>query len=245
MPLLIEGRNMETKIIDPRISLIDDNLKNIRNIILVSGFKGGIGKSLISAAVSIALKEKGFKTALFDLDVTSFTCHTILGAYDLYPEENNGIVPPSVDGIYFMSFEFFARSKKYTNLHPAAAMRGESITHALKEILCITRWGEIDYLIIDMPPGFYDTAFEVMNLIKRFKIIAVKTPSPLSSEVYNRMIKLYTEKGYEIIEIENMSEKPGDMKIVFDPSIDRAIGDIGKIKKTLFYKDVLKIAEKI
>lgn len=231
-----------SKIIDPRMSIINDNLKDIGNIILVSGFKGGVGKSLVSSVLSLALSDKGYKVGLFDLDITSFTCHKILGISDVYPSEENGIIPPMVYGIYFMSFYFFSCSDGNEN---AVALRGDSISNAIKEVLTVTRWGKLDYLIIDMPPGFYDIAFDVMNLIKRFKVIAVKTSSPLSLDVYNRMIKLYRENGYDVFEIENMSKVEGDMKIRFDSFIDDAIGDVEKLKKTTFYSDVMRIVERI
>ncbi len=239
--------------IDPRLSLIDENIKDIKNIILVSGFKGGVGKSLVSTLLSLSLSDKGYKVGLFDLDITSFTCHRILGVYDLYPYEENGIVPPQVYGVSFMSFQFFSTSQRNLNHQPnlqsskirAVAMRGSAISDAVKEILTVTRWGKLDYLIIDMPPGFYDIAFDVMNLIKRFKILVVKTSSPLSREVYTRMITIYKERGYEIIEVENMSREEGDMKIRFDPEIDNAVGNVERIKTTNFYHDILKIAARI
>ncbi|MGC8867960.1 MAG: P-loop NTPase [Elusimicrobiales bacterium] len=237
------------KNIDPRIALIDDNLKDIRKIYLVSGFKGGIGKSIVATFLSIALSDRGYKVGLLDLDITSFSCHRILGVYDIYPYEENGIIAPVVYGISFMSFQFFSNSLYHNEIHPnskilqkAVALRGGSISDAIKEILTITRWGRLDYLIVDMPAGFYDVAFDVINLIKRFKVIAVRTPSPLSLEVYNRMIVIYKEKGYEIIEIENMVKDKADMKIRYDSSIDAAIGDIEKIKNTKCYSDIYEIA---
>ncbi|MCX7641565.1 MAG: P-loop NTPase, partial [Elusimicrobiales bacterium] len=146
------------------------------------------------------------------------------------------ILPVDVYGIKFMSFHFFSNNMPI-------ALRGSSISDAIKEIFCIVQWGYLDYLIVDMPPGFYDVAFDIMNFIKNFRVIAIKTPSKLSADVYDRMINIYKGK-YDLIEIENMTQMEGDFKIRFDPSIDGAIGDINKIKNTIFYKDLKNIFDK-
>lgn len=224
--------------IDPRTSIIKDRIKDVKNIFLVSGFKGGVGKSLISAVLSLCCSDEGKDVGLFDLDITSSSCHKILGIDELYPKEDYGLLPVEKYGIKFMSFYFFSKNLPL-------ALRGSSISDAIKELLCVTRWGKLDYLFIDMPPGFYDVAFDVMNLLKNFKVIAVKTPSPLSQDVYDRMIILYKENGYEIIEVENMAEEVGGMKIRFDRYIDGAIGDIEKIKKTQFFNDVKSILKRL
>lgn len=222
--------------IDPRETVINDRIKDIKNIFLVTGFKGGIGKSLVSCVLSISLKDLKKKVGILDLDVTSSSCHKILGINNAYPEEQNGILPVEVDGIKFMSFYFFSKNMPL-------AFRGSAISDAIKELFCITQWGSLDYLIIDMPPGFYDVAFEVMRLLKFFKIIAIKTTSELSKDVYERMIKIYKDNGYSIIEIENISKESGDRKIAYDKKIDDVIGDINAIRNTSFYRDVRKIAE--
>lgn len=225
-------------LLDPRESVIEDRLKSIKNIILVSGFKGGVGKSLVSCVLSLSLKDLGKKVGLIDLDITSSSCHKILGVDNVYPQEENGILPIEKDGIKFMSFYFFSKNMP-------VALRGSSISDAIKELFCITQWGDLDYLIIDMPPGFYDVAFEVMRLLKSFKIIAIKTPSQLSKDVYDRMINIYKDRGYTIFEIENMAKEHGENKISFDDKIELALGDIYKIRDTKFYLDVKKIAESL
>lgn len=225
-------------IIDPRESVIEERLKGIKKIILISGFKGGIGKSLFACVASISLKDLGKAVGILDLDVTSSSCHKILGVEEGYPQEVDGILPVDVHGMKFMSFYFFSKGMPL-------ALRGSSISEAVKELFCITQWGNLDYLIIDMPPGFYDVALEIMRLVKDFKIVAIKTPSVLSRDVYERMIKLYKEKGYSIVEVENMSKDEGYNKIGFDEKIDFAVGNIEEIRKTKFYSEVKRIVEEL
>ncbi|MCX7641955.1 MAG: P-loop NTPase, partial [Elusimicrobiales bacterium] len=123
--------------IDPRVSVIDERIKNIGKIILVSGFKGGIGKSLVSCGVALSLVEDMKRTGLLDLDITSSSCHKILGINELYPLEEKGILPVDVYGIKFMSFHFFSNNMPI-------ALRGSSISDAIKEIFCIVQWGYLD-----------------------------------------------------------------------------------------------------
>lgn len=225
---------MNKNIIDPRDSVIKDRMIAVKNIWLVSGFKGGIGKSLISVALALGLSEKKHRVGLLDLDLTSSTDHIILGADNLYPKEDMGLIPPEFEGIKFMSFQFFSGSSAF-------AVRGSSISNAIKELLCVTLWGELDFLIVDMPPGFSDTTFDVQKLFKKFSVIAVSTPSPLSKKILGRMIRLYTDMNVRTVYVENMSREKKKNHIRFDSKIDMAIGDVEKIKKTDFYKDVLKI----
>ncbi len=228
----------ENLFIDPRESVISERLKRIKKVILVSGFKGGIGKSLISVLISIALSEKKYKVGLLDLDLTSSTSHIILGAKNLYPKEDMGLKPPVYKNIKFMSFSFFSNSKAF-------ALRGSSISNAIKELLCVTIWDELDYLIVDMPPGFSDTTFEVERLFNNYSVIAIQTPSPLSKEILKRMIVLYNEKNIKTLIIENMSQRKSKKTIRYDKNIDRAIGNYEKLKRTNMYKDILKIIPEV
>lgn len=230
-------------IIDPRTSVIKDRLKDVKRIIITTGFKGGIGKSLISTLLAVSMKEAGLKTALLDLDITSSTDHLILGTKKkLYPSEDKGLIPPEINGINFMSFNFFSMSKPL-------ALRGTSISDAIKELFCVVLWGELDFLIIDMPAGFSDVALELMKIIENPEIIAISTPSPLSKTVLKRIIKVYrNNKVKRIYNVENMAvkmDKKYFAKIFYDKKIDGAIGNISLIKKTNFYRDIKNLRDKL
>ncbi|MBP7795446.1 MAG: P-loop NTPase [Elusimicrobiales bacterium] len=225
-----------TNLIDPRENIIAERFKDVKKIFLVSGFKGGIGKSLISSSLSLAMNDLGFKTGLLDMDITSSTDHIILGVKDKFPEEKNGILPVEIYGIKFMSFYFFTMSKPF-------ALRGNDIKDAVKELLCVTVWDKLDCLIIDMPPGFSDAALELMRLINNFKVILVRTPSPLSIDIVSRMSGIYKDKGFKTIIVNNMSKDTTmGNSIRYDTSIDDAIGNVTAIKKTQFYRDVLSLS---
>jgi ATP-binding protein involved in chromosome partitioning len=219
-------------VFDPREYVISDRLAKIKKIILVSGFKGGVGKSLVSVFAAIAIARKGYKTGLLDLDITSSTDDIILGVKEIYPSEDKGLIPPVFEGIRFMSFSFFSMSKPI-------ALRGNSVVDAIKELLCVTLWGELDFLVVDMPPGFGDTFFEVMRLFKKFRVVCVYTPSPLSKKILNKILPLIKTKGIEVVKIENMSKISGKGRLRYDKNVDAAIGDIKRIRNLLLYKDVV------
>ncbi|MBC8498885.1 P-loop NTPase, partial [Candidatus Bathyarchaeota archaeon] len=134
---------------DPRLDIIARRLENVEKIIAVSSGKGGVGKSVVASALAIRLKEQGQNVGLLDLDFTSPSSHVILGIEGLYPEEEYGIIPPMAHGLRYMSITFYSQDKP-------APLRGADTSNVTIELLAITRWGNLDYLIVDMPPEIGD-----------------------------------------------------------------------------------------
>jgi ATP-binding protein involved in chromosome partitioning len=157
---------MKAARLDPRPSVIDERLKKVKRVIAVTGWKGGIGKSVTASTLALLLAKKGLKTGLLDLDFSGASAHLILGANGLFPKEKKGIEPPLFYGVKFMSVAFFSETK-------AVPLRGADISDAIIELLAITQWGELDFLIIDMPPGINDAALDVIRLIPRAEVLAV------------------------------------------------------------------------
>ncbi|MBC8313241.1 MAG: P-loop NTPase [Candidatus Cloacimonetes bacterium] len=239
---------------DTRIEVIDKRLKNIRKIIAISGGKGGIGKSSVSATLAASLAKKGHKVGLLDLDFSGPSTHIILGIrnYD-FPKEDKGIIPSKYFGIKFMSIISFAGENP-------APLRGIDISNAIIELLAITQWGSLDFLIIDMPPGIGDTTLDIIRTMKRVKFIMISTPSKLAFEIVKKSINLLLELKMPIIGIienmkfsENSSIKiqvekyqlPFLGEIYFDKNLENAIGNIDKLYKTEFAEDLEKIIPKI
>ena len=129
---------------DPRLSIIDKRLSKIKRIIAVASGKGGVGKSLVASTISLNLSKKGYKVGLLDLDLYGPSSHIILGVKDYgFPEEEKGIIPHKIDGINFMSIVYFTEDKP-------APLRGMDITNVIIELLSITQWGDLDFLIIQI-----------------------------------------------------------------------------------------------
>ncbi len=183
---------------DPRVSILDRRLCEVGRIIAVTGGKGGVGKSLITAALGLNLSRLGFRVALLDLDLTSPSLHIILGADDIFPEEEKGIIPPEVAGVKLMSIIYF------TARNPSP-LRGPDISNATLELLANTIWGEIDFLMVDMPPGVGDVMMDIIRWMRGSEFLIVSNPSKLVLETVIKVIRLLTELDLPILGvIENM-----------------------------------------
>jgi ATP-binding protein involved in chromosome partitioning len=233
-------------LVDPRPSIITKRLDRIGKIIAVSSGKGGVGKSLVATTLALELSKKGFKVGLFDIDFTSPSTHIILGVKDEKPTEEKGLVPPVVAGLSYMSLVYYSGDC-------AAPLRGAETSNALIELLAVTQWGELDFLIFDMPPGIGDAVFDLIRLIKGIRFLIVTTSSKLAFETVKKQISLLQELRVPIVGIvENM--KMTDSKqieqqtiklglkflaeIPYDPKIETAIGHTSKLLETVLAKKV-------
>ncbi|MBT3393225.1 MAG: P-loop NTPase [Elusimicrobiaceae bacterium] len=236
--------------LDPRVNIIQTRLSKIKKIIAVSGFKGGVGKSSIACVLSLLLAKQGGasslstkKVGLMDLDLTGNCDNTILGIKTQYPEEEHGVQPVEENGIKFISSYFYSQGK-------ATHFRGDEISNILLELFAITDWGELDYLILDMPPGLSDTALDIIRWIPQAEVLAISTPSILSRNLVAKSAKLLKEQKVEIIGfVENMSDGKAreldGLKILGsipkDENFEQAIGDADKLLETNFAKALKQI----
>lgn len=245
--------------IDPREIAISARLEGVKRIIPVVSGKGGVGKSLVSTTLALALAEKGHKAGLLDLDFHGASDHVILGFEPKeFPEEDRGVVPPTVHGIKFMTIAY------YTEDRPTP-LRGKEISDALIELLTITRWDELDYLVIDMPPGLGDQLLDVLRFLKRGEFLVVATPSKLALNVVEKLIQLLLEEKHKvlglvenmILRLEQMDEEEDVRKLAerygvpyligipFYPGLDAKIGNVDELMKTEFAEKIRELAEKL
>jgi len=235
---------------DPRLNIIDKRLAGIKRLIAVSGGKGGIGKSLTASVLALTLSKMGYRVGLLDLDLSAPSTHVILGIEGVYPKEEKGIVPPEVQHVKFMSIVYF------TGDNPAP-LRGIDISNAMLELLAITRWGSLDFLIVDMPPGVGDAMMDVIRWMKSAEFLVMTTSSKVALETVKKVIKMLTELNVPIIGvIENM--KMGDSRLVkeelkdmpilgeiwFDKKIEDSIGDVKKLLESDFAASIKEIVLK-
>jgi len=239
---------------DVRTSVIDKRLQKIGKIIAVASGKGGVGKSLVASSLALNLAKKGKKVGLLDLDLYGPSSHIILGVKDYsFPEEEKGIIPHNIDDINFMSIVFFTEDKP-------APLRGMDITNIIIELLAITQWGDLDFLIIDMPPGIGDETLDVIKLVKKSEFLVITTPSKVSMGAVDKLLTILKELKLPIIGvIENMKMKDSNYienivtkkgltylnTIYFDQNLEESIGDSDKLLKTDFMTNLDKIVEKI
>jgi len=240
-------------LVDPRTATISERMKGIAKIIAVSSGKGGVGKSLVASTLALTLAKTGYSVGLFDLDFTSPSTHLILGVEDVRPKEDKGLVPPNVHGMKYMSIIYYSGEQ-------AIALRGADVSNALIELLSITRWGKLDFLVMDMPPGIGDATLDLIRLIKNIRFLIVTTPSQLAFETVRKLVGLLKELKIQVVGIvENMKMTPSRSvrqqalklgidflgEIPYDPRVEEATGDANKLLKTAFAKKVQQIASKI
>lgn len=232
--------------LDPRPLIIDKRLEKIKRIITVTGWKGGIGKSSVAAVLALNLAKQGLKTGLLDLDLTGASANLILGGDKSFPEEIDGLMPPTIAGVKLMDITYFTDNE-------AVPLRGNEISDAILELLAVTNWGELDYLVIDMPPGIADASLDIMRWIKRAEILIVTIPSKLSTELVKRSLKLYEELNFKILGgIENMSNGDqltiSDLRllgtIARDANFEQCIGNPKKILQSKMAQEINNIAIK-
>jgi len=238
---------------DPRIGIIEERLKGVNRIVAVSSGKGGVGKSLIASTLALTLARRNYKVGLFDLDFTSPSTHVILGVEGLQPKEEKGIIPPQIHGLKYMSIVYY--SGEY-----ASPLRGADVSNALIELLAITRWNNLDFLIIDMPPGISDATLDIIRLVKRIKFLIVTTPSRLAFETVRKLIDLLSELRIPIMGVvENMKMKESQFiqqqvedrgitflgEIPFDTELEEAIGNVNKLLATQFSEKLGEIAKNL
>ncbi len=236
--------------VDPRTSIIDKRLKRISRIIAVSSGKGGVGKSLIATTLALTLAREGWKVGLFDLDFTSPSTHLILGAKNAHPKEDKGIIPPVVKGLEYMSLVYYCGDK-------ATPLRGADTSNALIELLAVTRWSTLDFLVIDMPPGIGDAVLDVVMLVKRIEFLIVTTPSRLAFETVKKQLNLLQELRVPVIGLvenmkmntaKNIQQQTEELGVTFlgeipyDAKVEEAIGDEAKLLSTALAQKVKEVA---
>jgi ATP-binding protein involved in chromosome partitioning len=237
--------------IDPRTSVVEERFRGIRRIIAVSSGKGGVGKSLVATTLALTLTHKGYKVGLFDLDFTSPSTHIILGAGDAKPSEEKGLLPPIVCGLEYMSLIYYTGDE-------AAPLRGTDTSNALIELLAVTIWGKLDFLVIDMPPGIGDAVLDLIRLVKNVEFLVVTTPSQLAFETVKKFVILLKELRVRVLGVvENMKMRGADSikakteelgvpflgEISYDSKVEKAIGNEAELLKTAICQKAKEIVE--
>lgn len=179
-------------------------LNNIKKIIGVMSGKGGVGKSTVSALIARNLAKQGYKVGVLDADITGPSIPRLLGVKDAKAmgAPNNCIYPvQSSDGIKVMSLNLLLEDE-----NQPVIWRGAMISNTVKQFYTDVIWGELDYLLIDMPPGTGDVALTVMQSIPINGIVMVSVPQDMVSMIVAKAVNMVRKLNIEIIGlVENMS----------------------------------------
>ena len=161
----------------------DNPLKNVKNIIAVSSCKGGVGKSSIAVNLAYTLSKMDYRVGIFDADIYGPSLPTMTSANSSdkklrQNEETQLIYPVMYEGVKLMSFGFYNPSSPSSS--GLAAMRGPMVTNVIQQLLFQTNWGDLDYLIIDFPPGTSDIHLTLTQKLSITASVVITTPQLLS-----------------------------------------------------------------
>jgi ATP-binding protein involved in chromosome partitioning len=186
-----------------RGTLPEGALAQVKNVICVGSGKGGVGKSSVTANLAAALAADGKRVGVLDADVWGYSQPRMLGLGAERPKVNaeRKLIPLTAhDGISVMSIGFFVEQDA------AIVWRGPMLHKALQQFLEDVDWGELDYLLIDLPPGTGDVSMTLAQLLPQAKFLLVTTPQPVAQKVARRSAEMATKLKLEIAGvIENMS----------------------------------------
>lgn len=186
----------------PRVNPFTDSRTRV---LAVSSGKGGVGKSSVTTNLAIALANRGHQVAAVDADVWGFSMPRMLGIAAPPGLIDDVIVPPEANGVRLISMGFFAREDQ------AVIWRGPMLHKALEQFLTDVYWGELDYLVVDMPPGTGDISLSIAQFLPRAEVLVVTTPQPAAQRVAVRAAAMAEKVDLQVIGvIENMSWFTGD-----------------------------------
>jgi ATP-binding protein involved in chromosome partitioning len=169
-------------------------------VIAVASGKGGVGKSSLTANLGAAFVDLGKKTGIVDADVYGYSIPHLLGVSQKPVAVDSMIVPPVRNGLKLMSIGFFLED------NAAVMWRGPMLHKALEQFLSDVHWGDLDVLLVDMPPGTGDVAISLGQLLPRAEAIVVTTPQPLAQEVAMRAALMAQKTSMRLVGIvENMT----------------------------------------
>lgn len=229
---------------------IENNpLNKVKNIIGVMSGKGGVGKSTISVLIAHELNKKGYKVGLMDSDITGPSIPRLLGIKDVKPVmSESGIMPVrTTEGIDVISMNFLVENEE-----DPVIWRGPAVSGVVKQFWTDVIWGELDYLIIDMPPGTGDVALTVMQSIPVTGIVMISTPQDLVSMIVGKAVNMARKLDIGIIGlIENMSyiicpECSEKIKIFESDNIDEFLNknDLDLLGEIPMCREIVNISNK-
>jgi ATP-binding protein involved in chromosome partitioning len=169
-------------------------------VIAVASGKGGVGKSSLTANLAVAFSKMGKRTGILDADVYGHSIPHILGIHQKPVAVDEMIVPPVKDGLKLMSIGFFLDDNE------PVMWRGPMLHRALEQFLTDVHWGDIDVLVVDMPPGTGDVSISLAQLLPKAEVVVVTTPQKLAQDVASRAASMARKTNMRLLGVvENMS----------------------------------------
>ncbi len=185
----------------PKFFINKNPLEEVKNIIAIGSGKGGVGKTTVSVNLALTLKNKGFKVGLMDADVYGPNVPVMIGLSGT-PNitEDKKIIPLEKDGIKIISVHFFVQEDQ------PLIWRGPLVSNLINQFINDVEWGELDYLIVDLPPGTGDVQISLSQKLKLTGGIVVTTPQKISQYDVKKSVNMFKAVNVPVLGvIENMS----------------------------------------
>ncbi len=172
-------------------------IPGVKNIVAVSSGKGGVGKSTIAANLAVGLSDLGYKVGVIDADIYGPSMHIMFGLEGATPsavevDGKSKIKPLENYGVKLLSIGFFAQSQQ------AVVWRGPMASKALNQLLWDTHWGELDYLIVDLPPGTGDIHLSLVQSIPLTGAVVVSTPQNIALADAKKGINMFRMDSIDV-----------------------------------------------
>ncbi len=175
-------------------------IEKVKHFLAVASGKGGVGKTTIAVNVALALVKQGYKVGLLDADVYGPSVPVMLDISEALYQDDNMIMPKEKYGLQIMSLGMTVEQNE------AFIWRGPLVSKVIHQLLDQVQWGELDYLVIDLPPGTGDPSITIAQAIPHCSILMITTPQEIALADVRRAIGLFNKLGQPIVGlVENMS----------------------------------------
>ncbi len=177
-----------------------DVMKGVKNIVAVASGKGGVGKTTVAVNLAVTLASSGARVGLLDADIYGPTVPVMMGVRERPGAVENMIIPPAAHGVKVISLGFY-----YKDDTPLV-WRGPMVAGAVKQLLTQVEWGDLDYLIVDLPPGTGDASLTLAQTVPLGGVVVVTTPQEASLNIATKALAMFRKLNVPVLGIvENMS----------------------------------------
>ncbi|MDR1671821.1 MAG: Mrp/NBP35 family ATP-binding protein [Alistipes sp.] len=193
------GESVSVEIASPKAMAAEPSkhLPGVKKVVAIASGKGGVGKSTVTANLAATLAARGFRVGVLDADIYGPSQPELFGVTDYVPvsegpEDSAAIVPAESGGVKIMSIGFF--------ISPSDALvwRGPMAVNALRQLIRQTVWGELDWLLVDLPPGTGDVHLSVVHELAIDGAIIVSTPQSLALADVRRGVEMFRAEGIDV-----------------------------------------------
>lgn len=172
----------------------------VRNVVAVASGKGGVGKTTVAVNLAVALAQSGAKVGLLDADIYGPNVPTMMGVQHLPPQNGQKLVPAEVYGVQVMSIGFLVKPGQ------PLIWRGPMLHSAIRQFLADVSWNELDYLVVDLPPGTGDAQLSLAQSVPLSGGVIVTLPQQVSQDDARRGLEMFRELNVPLLGVvENMS----------------------------------------